>query len=1051
MVLEGTVSYSQLRDAPVFVGKKPQVVGTVEVRLTYSCSKFFSKCFDNGSLKAEIEKDSDIDVSLEPVGVRWYGKLSASGMRDTHPAYLAVKVASGRGRGELEAAYRVKVSSLNKGKHRFSISFVYETPKGEKKRIGSPIDIEVDIRKPLKIEQFTLLPSLDYYVLGDSVEASLKILSEYSGTMSVSCDGALEGRAVTYQIAKGPQEIRLSLTVARPTRKAELIIRIPELEYEELIEESVDVERQRVLVENIEIEKSEIGEKAFMTISLVNMSKIGNSPIRIKADIYGYQLERSDVLKPMERKSLVIETPALSMDARKYLKGNVLLVDEVTGEELTKTVDLPSPAPVPIKIELISEERTIKIPLSMSGKIQLYISNESNVSMTIDLQETSFDLCSISMNKIMIPPLGYKFVDLELRPKSIGKKEVELNFMILVNDTLVDIHPVRIHIEVQRAFDIESIKVLSPSKTNHAVKGQEIEVEIVLKIYSDWVDISVESPDISVRGLVHRVYPPKAVIKFSGRVMNYLDSIEVSISDGMIKDDIKIPIKVEKPSIEYEITPTVVHVGVRKSLVLSLRNRFEVPLNVVIEIGKDSSVEFKNSVVNLRLGPLGEEKVDLEIAKIRIGSHKINLSIVSDFIDAKDKKIADRWEKKDAIEIEAVSPIAVTISNLPSSLMLPYSGYELESVVTPFSFDIYVENLIDEVVSEVSFRLRADQSLAININPSSMIVKPRSKERAIIMALTPASYSREDVSMVLVPIVEGFELPELEVKIVVSRFVFSVIEISKLKFIENRCPYPRSYRGDIVYVLIPITIEEVNVCGEPSDISIKRFEAVKTMHDVLAKNLLSYRNPWSTAASVIFKKVMHADTDFSGEREFLSSMTSTRKDIIVVSEALWFITLSKLLDRRREISSSHAKLLYDAEKVGSLYTLNSPLYKSRSNVYEGLVKLSLGKDSGESLQRFILSYVELGKIDPILLLYILNGGKEIPFDRELAEKIYNERRFDDYITYLAITNIQLVNNSDVLHKLAKAASSVRKNRGILALAILFNRIIQENIGMLKRG
>ncbi|MDW8004893.1 MAG: hypothetical protein RMI04_08805, partial [Thermofilaceae archaeon] len=353
MAIEGTVKYGQKEGALILTGKKSQSVGTAVVQLKYSCDKLFGKCSDEGWIRAEIRREESTDVSLGLIDIKRHGKLEVSRDGSIYPT-VKVEIASGRGSGVLEIVYNVNVMSLYEGKYRFSIIFVYETTKGEKIRIGEPIDIEVEVRKPLRIERLTLSPEVDFYVLGDPVEASLKILSEYSGKLSVSCGGALKEQTASYVISKGLQELKLISTVVNPGYKAKLMIKIPEIGYEESIEESASIKKQRVLIEGIEIEKPEIGKKVSATINLVNISKVSDSPIYVKVDVYGHQLERSDVLKPMERKPLVMETPILTKDTRKHLKGTILLKDKITEEELTKTIDLQTPAPIPIRMELTS-------------------------------------------------------------------------------------------------------------------------------------------------------------------------------------------------------------------------------------------------------------------------------------------------------------------------------------------------------------------------------------------------------------------------------------------------------------------------------------------------------------------------------------------------------------------------------------------------------------------------------------------------------------------------------------------------------------------------
>lgn len=1038
----------------LFVGEREQRVGRVVIELDYRCDKLIGKCLDEGRVIPEVVGPEDVAVRVDIDRFESSGKLRGRVEKDTD---VVLDIGMGRGDGKLSLTYVLKIKDLKReGKHTIHLTMYYETKKGERKILGEPVRMDLYIVKPFVIERFSIEPSSEYYAIGDPLKLVLEILSEYDGNIIIECGEAVRQERYEYRIEKGSKAISIDTSIVSPKDELSVLVKVPAIEFSERVTEKINVMGRRVLVEPAEVAEARLGREAFVSIKLTNLSRIHQSQVAIDADIYGYRVGAEETLSPGETKVVRLETPILTSKSFQYLKGEISVLEKASGQKLVFPLELAKPSPLPVELEI--RNKKIETPTNGVGKIEIYVHNNSELSVGIVLTNISSRLCSIKRNvSVTVVPYGLEIVEVEVEPTSPGNEKVALTLGMVIDNTIVEERTFELEVEVRKSFSIKDVKVVHPSKTSLAVKNQRIELEVKIEAPYGKVDIVTKSPNMIIESQQHQVYPPETLILVSGKAADYCESIKIYVSDGLIEEEITVPISVRKPLIECEIHPKKYYVGVKDQVAIRLANPFEVPLVVEMRVDEKTDIEVDKDTTSIYVEQLGKKEITIGVTGLREGKNFIRLKIVSIYVDEASKVAIDTCSYERDIELGFSIPISIEIPERPQNRVpIPYPlTHGAESISSFCNIGMLIKNISDIQLLEVSIEPHIIEGLgSAEARPKTLTLSLGSKEKVEVIVLVPTSYRGDLVKMLINAKIGKYVIISRPINVYVNRYLYSLVEIEKEYFEEETCVYPRIDLKSRVYALVPVT-ESENVCGKPIALSTKRHTVLRTLYKGLNDTIKSYESPWELAASIVFKKTTKVNADFMQELKALSNLHYDENGITIVPALMWILALEKIVGYSRLDKAVLARILSDKNSVGLFHVEDGHLYKvNKSTFYHKYLKFAINGDSTSAaeLKNHILESIKNRRIDPLYLLYILYGGERIQYGQvsDIVDRLYEEGSHNEFLMCLVLTDVSISDDVIILTKLETSLSrilnsNVVKKSTVLTLSLLFSRIILENM------
>ena len=1043
----------------IYASRGEQSIGEISVKIYYNCDKLLHTCFEDGEVTYEISSSGGLKLTSEIAELTYdvNGKLKGEVKgADT----IALQVSRGRGEGSLSYKYALKAEDVKIGKYLITITLFYVSKKGEKKRLIEPIPLEFEVVKPLRVDELAITPVRDYYVVGDPVKLTLKIASEYEGVVEIECRGAVKDMHFRREIKKGVAEIPIDAVIIKPGDKVEVTIKTTGILYEESVAKTLTIKEQRVLLKGVSVGTAEIGKEATVIATVVNLSSISETEVHIKATLYGFQLEASRALKPEEAGEVVLKTPVLTGKSAENLKGEIEVRVPQLELAVSKQIELPKPKALPVKVEMATPE--LKIPSSTLGELQLRVKNDSDLNVDIILSNVSSNLCEVVQErKIEVTANSSEAFPIRFKPLSLGSEKVVLRFAALVNGVVVEEYSVTLNVEVYRSFKVESYEVLYPTEASHVVKGQRLELQVKVNVFYDIVSLTVKSPDLEIESPQQTAYKPWINLLITGKALNYTDSIRIIVSDGLIEEELKLPIKISKPFLDYEVKATKLFAGVRRPVGIAFKNVFDVPLKAAIHVEVSGPAEISNKEFEIRVAPHEEEKVEVGITGLWESSVELHLKVRSDDIGEESGKVEDSSIQEHSVKLEVYRPIQVRIDRPAATLQLPYPAKgKIRNVRTPFKIKAFLRNVSDVALPGITVEPRVSAGeVGFSVNPKTLLLGHGMEESVSIELRVPASYSSDTLSVDLDVMIGRYKVASSKVQVSVRRVVHVPMYVPRQRFVEEECRYPYVAVESGVYILVPVTEENVSLCGEPQEPYVKRHKVLRDIYTYVERRLsanITHGDPWLIAASIVFKGVAEARPDYSSELKSLEEVRYLDGDMVLIPALLWRVVIAGLA-RKETGAGSVKEFLTKGEGLGLVYIRGAPLYKARNPLYEGLVKLLTAEDEDalRDLQSYIQRSIAEGRIDPLFLLYRLhelyshNRELRLSFNRNVAEGLYNERRFKEYLLYLALTNIPLTEGGllEKVDEIVKGGSAEGKS-ALLALSIILRGLIEENMNEL---
>lgn len=1058
--LSGSVEYSGFVNR-VYVGEGMRELGTITIHLLYKCHKYIGKCVDRSVLEPDVEVigSDDIEVALDIKQVDFAGKLE---VRQKGRTSVELAVRSGRGQGEAKITFALSaLSPRAAGDYKIRLAFYYGSVRGERKILGDIVESRFLVVKPVTIIKVSTEPRADYYVLGDAIRLNVEIASEYKGALVVECGGALKRVASEHSIEPGVQVLSVDTAIVSSIDELGVSVSVPELKFVEQVLERIEVRRQRVLVDpHIEISSPQIGKEACVVVRVENASRVSRSAVSVKASIYGFVIQADEVLSPGEQKRIELRTSILTSRNAQYLEGELTVYEKISNQVQTFSLELPRPQRLPVELNVRSTK--IELTTNMLGRMIIDVANNSELDIGIVLLKSPLKLCIVHEGVLgVVRPFELREVEVELKPLAIGNEKAVLALGIVSGGVVVEEVSCEVEVSVRRSFIIRSIRMVHPSTSKLAVKNQRVVVELLVETSCEKVSIHVRSSDIDIKENTIEVYFPGSPVVISGKLIGYRDSIRILLSDGLMEEEVVLPIKVTHPYLEYNVSrATEFFVGVENNLVLSISNPFEVPLHVKIKVDKEANVVVDQEEVSARVEQLGKVDVKVSIVGLSEGEGVIRLRISSEYVDEEIKAAVDSWSCDQDLKIYFHKPIYLEVLSAPK-LMLPSPiPSDVRDVYASCSMDVLVRNLSEMPLLEVSLEPRieeVDVVGSIDVQPRAAMLLSKSERRFKTHISIPVIYRRDSVKMRLVARVGSYAVDSKLVEIHVHRYAYSVVEVGEDVVDEDRCSYPKILHKGGTLILIPLT-EDVEACGKPSALSAKNHAVMSLLYRGLSESLGRHETPWDIAALLLFKKAM-GDADFKRELGKLRDMTYSERGVILIPLLAWSLAIESLAGYSPISKAEIAKIVEDLENVGLIHVDGSPLNKANKPTYYHLFLNYALSGSGrwsDEIRSRILNSIKSMQIDPLYLLYIIRGEKGVGYDEvsSVVEKLFSENRYGEFLMCVALTDAPLTSNIDILLKLERSlneilgSGSIRRST-LLALSVIFSKITAENIERLR--
>lgn len=1054
--LSGNIEVS--RESCIYIGDEFQIIGEVEVNLEYKCDKLMGRCiYSEFYLFPEVLRDvleEDINLAIDRRDIKCSEKFRCEASGNLG---VKVRVDIGRGKGLLSVVYDLK-GKVTKGakdfaKYKFTVQLYINIPKENQRiKLGSPADFIIEVIKPIDKIDVDISPKVNRYAVGDSVKLNVNVVSKYKGEVVLKTGGAIDSKGLKSSVDSGSNNFSLD-GVIRSLNEAKIYLDLPKIGYKEVVSIPLNIVGKRLNVEKIEVDGSpKLGEKARLRINLSNMSLIGETPTKIKVILYGYKIEEEIVINPNEFSEVILETSTiLTRDSREKRRGILIVEDRVSGQTFSRDLELPDP--LPLNVVFKPKIQTLRLPSCAIRKVEfLYVENKEDKQIRIYLADIkpSPSICSIVMDDVDINPNSNNHIDIEVKPSGTGVEKLELEFKLAIDGIDVDIYRTDIMLDVYESFKVNELTIVSPSN-GYAVKKQRVNVKLDIDVLSDsMVRLEVMCKGIELDNKVYHLNPGKNTLNISGITIDYVDGIELEISDGVTKKSVIIPIKVEKPSVKCQYKSIKLFKGLWKSIQLRCTKEFEVPIEINMDINELGNVKVQPKQSKIVINSDEREKdLVLDIMGIDVGKAIVTFEIVSRYLDEKGEEV-DRWSNDYIMDLEVLMPIDMNVINKPSVISLPFPFKPVESKLKHVQRDFVVElkNLSDQIVPNVSINVSSNANILASVKPIKGSIDPTKSIEYHVSLLIPVSYSDEELNVTLTALSEGYQLIESTIKIPIERYHYSIVKIPKQKFNEA-CRYERIYGENSVYVLLPLWETDVEICGKPENHSVELFNIIKTLFNTLSEldEMPMFIDPWSAAASVIFKNIAWTKVDFSKECDFLRNMYKKTMEIniSVVPATLWILTLNKLIPGCTDMEIQLP--IEQVDKLGLIYTKNNVMNVSLNNLYKELLRFIKGANS--DAHNIIKNYIEVGITSPIYLLYLLNGGKELPYKEEIANSIH-DKDASSYLIYKVLTNHPIVNDISVLNKINNSIYKIKENKiKPLLMALLLNKIFKNLVIIIR--
>jgi len=1041
--LSGNLKYKLISEK-VFVGDKPTPIALIELQLSYQCNELFRKCSENFDIELDIEgKPIYFEIKrLEAGGKLEFSKFSTSDQK------VSVEVSRGRGEGYLTIVYELSTRLPAEGTYRYTAT-VYLVTKGMKTRLGEPFRFAIEVAKPIEVLAVDITPKNLVYYLGDNLSLSIRVQSNYKGMATLTISGATGDLSEEIELKEGTQEIFKELTLRQTSPNyINVSLKIPKIGFEASNQLQLNLSPTKVSVEIIEVPQNVlIGEKTQLKIKIKNESFTSQSDLEIWAKIYEHEIKKRISIKPQEIVDLEIMTPQITQRSLEEVSGFIKVTDMITGYIWSQELRFESPQP-PVSIEV--ESRECKMSTSEKRSVTLRIENKLGSDIEVLFSALNPTTCEVYIQpeRLILKPFDLKEIVLEIKPKSVGEEILKINSIIVVNEVKVYEQIEELRVNVVPSFEVVEHKLLE-IKSNDVIIGQKIGVYLKFKVFSEsMVEVKVSGKNLKLYEDKFVLIPPIFEKQLDFTPSNYGDLI-ITLSDGVYVHELPLSINVVKPEVKISINEKLIYGGLRNLLKIEIENPYNVDLKLSVKVEENEFIKPVSKIREVLLKANTKESIEVEAIGLK-PADSANLDLTINVLPVVEERVAEYVFTR-RFPLSVTHPVIVKLTT--SNLFAPYleKSPTYKDLYSPFIITMDVENITYSFIEDLEaiFTFNGLPS-TIASHREKLNLEPRAKKTVPISWKIPFNYLIESLTLTYkVTINKEYTLEENKLNIPINKYVPLPIEYDAEAFKHESCEYSRITLKDKVLMLVPIS-ENLNIivthCGKPLKISELHLELANIIYNTLSTlTKREAETTWDATASIIFKHVLQS-MDYTWERKTYEDLVVNLHNINVVPAILWKKTLGKLI-------ASSEVMNIKIKKASILIPSSERRFQAfRNEFYVHMAEFILNNSdvSRAWLHNYIKTSVENLVVEPLYLLYRLNGGDALDFNNKIFFTLLEKRPASSLI-YLALTNVsQWAYNEEVLKKIRellvhKVDSTFSKKSSKTALAM----ILMDMLTLLK--
>jgi hypothetical protein len=1037
----GSLVY-KIHSYEVMVGSK-QHIASIEFTLKYQCNQWLRKCHDDFVVVPSVEgKDYSIEIDKVESG----GKLKAS----KEDKNVSVNIDRGKGEGYLRIIYKFFTNPRSEGTYTYTITIFFKIKTGEFR--AEEIKFSINAVKPIDKLTIDLEPKSPVYSPGDPISISVKFYSNYEGQALLNINGVVEELSEKIKLAKGEKELFKKLVIRRtkPTY-VNVSIKIPEINFEITKKLELIISPVKIRAEIIEIPREiYIGEKASVKLIIANESLISECKLKIKAKIYEYNIEKDITLKPRESKEENLITPIITQKSVEETSGFIEIIEVVTNYSWHQDIKLEKPL-LPIVIGIDDKERRI----FSSGKYSLSVKVENKLSSSLGISFLSSkpSVCDITlqMNKAILEPYSFLENFVEIKPKSIGKDILKINIVASINGIKIYEHFEEVVIEVMPSFKIVESGI-HEIKSTRIIKGQKFRAYLKFKVLTNTsIEVKVLSKNLKFSENSFIIFPPEFEKRLDVIATDYGEAI-ITLTDGIHSSEVDLPISIVKPEINITEKEKVIYGGLRNILKFEVENPYNVDLKLSIKTSEEYGfLRLLTGEKEIYLKANSKDIVEFEAIGLK-SAEKIRLNLSTNVLPIIEE-IKEKYEFSKEILLSIKHPIEskINISEVYIPL-LDKTDIISKELNIPVYITIFVENMTNYPIDNLEVNLKFKElPVEYASYKERRSLEPKSNTSFEIPHRIPYDYEFNLLTLCCkILIAEQYVAEDKEIKVDVVKYVPVVLEFNRNEFKHKSCLYPYLVLRDKVILFTPIdkNLNDVYTkCGKPIKISEYHFELANLIFNIFSNYIRKgIVNVWDATSSLLFKRTLQFSLDFTKEQKIYEKLTFTLYDMDILPAILWRATLSKLMSGKIE------KYDMKTEKAGLLIFHSESQFQSfRNDFYIHLSRFIFNKNSESELwlYNYIKNNVENLIIEPIYLLYMINGGKFLEFNEKIYKLLLDRKDHSGLITYLALSNIsQWIFNEELVHKIKEIISEkssiiISKNNSKVALLIILREMLSQ--------
>jgi hypothetical protein len=1035
--LRGVLSYNKLTDRTYIDSDREWEIMIVELKLNYSCNKLMAKCYEDFIIRPDLQFLGKVSVYIKLEVMESDGKLSTEckdGLR------VRVGVDRGKGVGNIRLVYKLVARPLGVGTFSCDLTLFTESEKGISTRLVGPISIVVEALKAFDLLDINVNPENPEYFPGDELSVSLKYYSNYDGLALLRVGGAVDEMSEKLELKRGSGgEWSKVLTIRNFNKKyLSVVIEIPELNVKMIKNIDMNITPQKINMELIEVsDEAVIGKHIRLRIKVVNKSSLSGSLIRLNIKVYEHYIRSEVRLDPGGFKLIEFTTPLITYKSLNDVSGYIELTDLTSGHVILQELKLEKPKP-PVYLNLSKSHVIYSSAKRYESEIILSNNLDSEISVIMAMEKTPICDVSLQQSTVTLGPLAEERVAVLFTPRSIGNDKLRLSLKVEVERSLIYEYSEELLVEIRPAFNVLDVSVLN-IRNNNVIKGQELTIRLHFKVLCDeLVELNISGKNLEVRGSTSIMIPPEEVL-VSAVTVGYGEPT-ITLNDGLYSVEVKVPIVIVKPDLSVEQEVKVIYGGIKNAVFFKVNNPYDTELKLTV--GVDEPKDFIKVLTKSReifLRPHSSMRFDMEFVGLR---RTDNLTLNLKF---KVSTEAEEYVFVKTFDFIVEDPVELEVVGGSRNIFIPtvnqYSSV-LQELNIPIHMKISVKNSVKQFIDDVRIILMYREAGNKVLYDKNQSLRPDGLTEHLHTSV-PYNILTDVITVLYRVIVSGYYVMDGELTEIQSiRYTPIVVELSK--FNSEECPYPYVKSGDSTYLLIPIKAVP-EVCGDLTKLSLLHKELVESLYDIALKYVeKTPESIWDIISSVVFGQSIYMKSQFSTKLKSYEDIVFRVKGIDILPAILWRTTLAKLASHKLE----HPQVNFN--KVGILVPSSEKRFHTiRNEFYINLLNLVFYGDDGSKL--WLRSHIENNVrnlcIDPLYLIYILNGGEHIKYDKDIVDRLARGKRFSDLLIYLALAdqgawlfNEELVEGTrKVLIENSQAVLS--RNSSKVALSIILSRVI----------